>query len=383
MLRRMFAVAALYVRITARRRAVLVQMILVPLLLTYVLGKALGTEQSTGIMSVTNYDTGVLGGKLLTLLQRTSTVQVQEREELAAQESVRDGTAIAALIIPADFTSRVQAGETADIAFTGQETTSSMAARQALDLALAQFQSALAAASSTAGVTAASEQETAQLKAIAIWRDTPPVVVAADGQNVALPQGNTQSSAGLMVMFAMFFALGGGMTLLQERTGGTLRRLLVMPAERWVVLSGKLIGIFLTCVLQIGILIAAGTWFFGVDWGRSPVGLAALIPAYALTVTAFSLMLAALVRSVAQLQAISTLIVMAMSALGGAWWPLDIVPAWLRMIGQFTPTFWAIDGFQDLLTRGLGIAAILPNVAILSVFTLAFMALGVWRFRYE
>ncbi|HEU4325215.1 MAG TPA: ABC transporter permease [Roseiflexaceae bacterium] len=391
---RILSIALLYLRVTSRRRAVLVQMLLVPLLLTFVLGQALGedaTESAAVRVAVVNADTGPLGGELAGLLERAGQLRVVPADRAAALAALHDGSAEAALFIPADFSARLGAGEAPPIEYTGLSTASGPLTRQAVALALERFNSALAAAESAArtaspgGPPAADLLLRARQAALAQWRDAPPIAVAAaPGAVPAIgPSGMAHSSPGLLVMFAMFFALGGGMTLLQERDGGTLRRLLVMPCTRAELLGGKLLGIFLTSLAQMGILIAAGVLLFGVQWGQSPLGLALLVPAYALTVTAFSIALAAAVRTVAQLQAISVLLVMVLSALGGAWWPLEVVPAWLRAVGLLTPTFWAVDGFQDLITRGLGAEAVLPNIAALLAFAAAFMLLGVRRFRYE
>jgi len=76
-------------------------------------------------------------------------------------------------------------------------------------------------------------------------------------------------------------------------------------------------------------------------------------------------------------------VVLSIAALGGAWWPLDIVPDWMQVVGRFSPISWAMDGFHDIITRGLGVTAVLPEAGVLLAFTAVFLAVGVWRFRYE
>ncbi|MBS3751712.1 MAG: hypothetical protein KGY39_09440 [Anaerolineales bacterium] len=45
-----------------------------------------------------------------------------------------------------------------------------------------------------------------------------------------------------------------------------------------------------------------------------------------------------------------------------------------------SPTAWAMDGFQNLIVRGLSFQSILMPVGILSLYTLIFFGLAVWRF---
>jgi ABC-2 type transport system permease protein len=162
-----------------------------------------------------------------------------------------------------------------------------------------------------------------------------------------------------------------------------LSRLLIMPVRKVAVLTGKLSGVFVTGILQIIILIVAGAYLFSVPWGQSPLALALLILAFAFAITSLGMLMAALTRTPAQANSLNTIIVLAMASLGGAWWPLEIVPQWMQTLGRLFPTSWAMTGFHDIITRGLGVTAVLPEVAVLLAYGVLFLAIGAWRFRYE
>ena len=74
---------------------------------------------------------------------------------------------------------------------------------------------------------------------------------------------------------------------------------------------------------------------------------------------------------------------MALASLGGAWWPIEIVPTWMQKIALMLPTGWAMRGFQDIIVRGLGLQEILLEAVVLIGFGLLFLSIGIWRFRYE
>jgi ABC-2 type transport system permease protein len=95
------------------------------------------------------------------------------------------------------------------------------------------------------------------------------------------------------------------------------------------------------------------------------------------------MLVAALVKTLAQANSLPTVIVLPMAALGGAMWPIEITPLWMQRIGHLFPTAWAIDGFNDILTRGLGLPDVLLECGVLGLYGIAFLALGVWRFKYE
>jgi ABC-2 type transport system permease protein len=53
------------------------------------------------------------------------------------------------------------------------------------------------------------------------------------------------------------------------------------------------------------------------------------------------------------------------------------------IVGHVLPTAWAMEGFQNLVLRGLGLSAVLLPAGLLLAYAAAFFGLAVWRFRFE
>ena len=66
--------------------------------------------------------------------------------------------------------------------------------------------------------------------------------------------------------------------------------------------------------------------------------------------------------------------------LAGCAFPVDWLPPVLRTINVIFPQTWAMQGYQDLITRGMGFVAVLPEIAMLIGFAVVFFGLAVWRF---
>jgi ABC-2 type transport system permease protein len=219
-----------------------------------------------------------------------------------------------------------------------------------------------------------------------LW-ENPPVKVNA--QNVLQVGGKgvdpfQQNVPGYAVMFALFTMLSGGGALLREKEMGTFRRLLMAPISRASILVGKLLPTFLTVLLQMSVFFGFGHGVFGMDLGRSFVGLALVCAAVAMAATSLTILMAAFVKTEAQLSGISLLIVLAMSSLGGSWWPLEIVPDFMRTLAHvMTINAWAMDGFKDILWYGRGVKDVLPEVAVLVFISLAAFGVGLTRFRFH
>jgi ABC-2 type transport system permease protein len=74
---------------------------------------------------------------------------------------------------------------------------------------------------------------------------------------------------------------------------------------------------------------------------------------------------------------------MLFALLGGCWWPLEMFPPLMRKLAKIFPTYWAMQGFTTLLSRGGASQDVLPYVLVLLVFALVFLGIGIVFFRYE
>jgi ABC-2 type transport system permease protein len=169
---------------------------------------------------------------------------------------------------------------------------------------------------------------------------------------------------GMALLFLMYTVSYGGRSILAERSQGTLPRLLISPTFTWQVLGGKVLGIFLTGVAQVGILILASSVFFGVKWG-DPKGLVVLILATALGATGWGMLITAIARTPAQVANIGTALMLIFGILGGSFINLDQMPAYVRTLSKITPNAWGLDGFTTLALGGTLSNLIQPITALL------------------
>jgi ABC-2 type transport system permease protein len=72
-----------------------------------------------------------------------------------------------------------------------------------------------------------------------------------------------------------------------------------------------------------------------------------------------------------------------LAPLGGAWWPLEITPQFMQIIGHISPIAWAMDGFRSLIFYGGTLTDVLLPVAVLLGASLVFLVIGARYFRYE
>ena len=166
---------------------------------------------------------------------------------------------------------------------------------------------------------------------------------------------------------------------MDERTVGTFRRLLTTSTPRAAILLGKIAPYFVITLRQIVGVIVLCSLVFDINLGSDLGAFLLVAAATSATVVGLGIMIATLVRSTGQAGSIPNLIATAMTVVSGAFFPSIRVP----MLEYATPHHWAIRGFQDVMTRNLGVIGVADEVAVLLGMAALFFVIGVWRFRFE
>ncbi len=192
------------------------------------------------------------------------------------------------------------------------------------------------------------------------------------------------SMIGFSIFFSMYTMVFGIGTILNDRQYKTWQRMLISPVSKASILGGSMVVAYITGAIQIGVLILGGKYLLGIDWGDSIPGVLMIAAAFVFTVTSMGLLLSGVVKTHAQLAAITPVVLTSTSMLGGCMWPLEIVNNKLLLsLAQLTPQKWAVQGMESIATKGMGFeAAIFPTVVLLAMGIL-FFAAGVKIMKFE
>jgi len=154
------------------------------------------------------------------------------------------------------------------------------------------------------------------------------------------------SATSMAILFLMFAVTAGGRTLLAERQGGTLPRLLVSPTPALTILTGKMGGILMTGLLQLFVLWGATT-VIGAYWG-APLGVVAAIVVLVVCATGVGALISAWAENAGQAGAIGTAVTLVASAVSGTFFPRMNLPGWVQTLSLITPNAWGIEIFSAL-----------------------------------
>lgn len=180
-------------------------------------------------------------------------------------------------------------------------------------------------------------------------------------------------AAGIGVMFLLFSTSGAGGALLDEEESGTLGRLLSSRAGMRGVLAGKWIYLTLLGVAQLTVMFVWGEIAFGLPLATHLPGFAVMTLATAAAAGGFGLLLATISRSRQQLSGIATILILAMSAVGGSMFPRFLMSPTMQKIGLVTFNAWALDGYLKVFWREAPLTALWPQLLVLAALTVVFL----------
>ncbi len=191
---------------------------------------------------------------------------------------------------------------------------------------------------------------------------------------VSFPQGIIWGMTGCAAAF--------GISLVLERTRGTLIRLRVAPISRMQILAGKALACFLATITISITLLLIGAVFFGIR----PSSLAHLAAAVVCSSTAFvgiMMFLSVLGKTERSAGGIGWAALLVMSMLGGGMIPLFIMPAWMQTLSGVSPMKWAVLAIEGALWRNFSLGEMLLPCAILLGIGLISFGLGVRAFKWN
>lgn len=316
-----------------------------------------------------------------------------------AEERLTARRTLATLLLPADFAESVMAGQQVTAIYrSNEDATQSSAAFNAVSAAMQRLEGAEIARSFAQRIADASLDGDQELvdgvyeRASAAWQENPVEVVQVDANIIRDPAaqapGFRQSVPGMGTMYVMFTAFASTVVLLDERKRWTLQRLMTTPITRAQYILGKTLAIFALAMFQFAVAFGAGmllgSWA-GTPIGGDLIGLLLVMLAFAFMAAAITLLLATLVKTEQQANAVTTLLALTLAPIGGAWWSLqmEFIPDFMRQISYLSPIRYAMDGFSKLINEGASWAGVLPEIGILLAIGAVVYVIAVARFKYE
>jgi ABC-2 type transport system permease protein len=216
---------------------------------------------------------------------------------------------------------------------------------------------------------------------VALMKELFATALRAEGfENV---NGSEFAVPAMAVGFAAFGVGYAGFTFFRDHGWGTWDRLRASSASSVDIMVGKVLPNVGVTIVQLSLLFLLGGPLFGLEVRGSWLALFLLVVVVALALSAFGMLVTAVARTMNQLNAVGSVGGMAMAMLGGAWVPVASMPGWAQAVAPALPTYWAMEGFRDVILGGRGVPHVVVPVLVMAGFALLYTVIAAARFRFE
>ena len=187
--------------------------------------------------------------------------------------------------------------------------------------------------------------------------------------------------AGQMIFFAFFTGANSMLSILREDEEGTLARLFSTPTDRTNILAGKFLAVFITVIIQGLVMLVAGRFAFGINWGE-PLAVSLALLGQVVAAAGLGVLLISFVKTTKQGGPVLGGGLTMLGMLGGLF-TANIpggMPAGFNAIANFIPQGWVLKSWRMVL-GGQSVNDLLIPFAAIVVMGIVMFAIGAMKFN--
>ncbi len=200
------------------------------------------------------------------------------------------------------------------------------------------------------------------------------------GKDVKSPEA-TMLVGGWAIQFLLFALTASATALFRERDAGIFQRVLSAPVTRRDILLSKFLYGILLGLVQLVVLFFAGHLLYGIEVLPYLAPLVLVCVFAAAACTGFGMLIAAVSPTPEAARGIATFVILVMCALGGAWFPVSFMSAFIQKFSRLTVVYWSMEGFSRVLWSHASLAELGPTLGILALMAALTMGVSVWLFN--
>lgn len=182
-------------------------------------------------------------------------------------------------------------------------------------------------------------------------------------------------SIGFAVMFLMLLINQSVTVVVEDRRTQMMARVYAAPVRSLDIALGNFFGSVFIGTLQVLAMTALTRLVFGYDFGVPAWMQIVIMECFILAALGIASATAGFVRNTRQLAVINTLITTPTCMIGGCFWPLEYMPAFMQKLANFVPQKWVIEA-MSLGASGETLAGIALPLGILLLFGIILLGFG-------
>ena len=346
--------------------------LIMPIMQLFLLGYAATNDVRNVSMAVFDQDRGAAARQLLTAFRSADYFRIDYDVDSEAElrSLIDSGKVRVGLIIPPDYSDKVQGGGSGKVAFIldGSDPTVAGTALAAAKL--------IGQAHATQ-ITA--ERLMRQGRSSAL--QTPVEVLTQVWYNPDMISSYYMIPGVIaMILFALTSILTAT-AVVRERERGTIEQLIVTPIRPWELVVGKILPYVILAFVNMAEVLALGHFWFGVPVRGNLLLILALSGLFLLSSLGIGLLVSTIANTQQEAMLVVWMTLLPAIFLSGFFFPVEAMPKVLQWISLLLPLRYYLVIIRSLMLKDIGVAALWPNVVALAIFGLALMTAASLRVR--
>jgi len=183
------------------------------------------------------------------------------------------------------------------------------------------------------------------------------------------------------IVYFLTFILSA-LLLVQERTQGTLNRMLINGLRRTDIIVGYVVGYLGLAIIQAAFVLLEVLLLFKLDYSFSVIlAMGAGLFVLAVVSVLLGIFLSTFARREAQVIPFIPIVVVIPAFLSGLLADPSLLPRWAEWIGKIFPIHYGINLAKSAIAPGLDSGGVWPNLGYLTIYAVVLVIIGPLTFR--
>lgn len=187
----------------------------------------------------------------------------------------------------------------------------------------------------------------------------------------------------ILAMALMQLGVFASIPLVQQREKLILKRLNATPLPRWTLVVSNIVVRLVIAALQTALIVAIGVGVLGVQLVGSWIEIVGIVFLGAVTFVSIGYVIASFARTEEAANGMTSIVQFPLMFLSGIFFPLEIMPTWLRSVATVMPLTYLGDALRQVMVGGTPFVPLGVDVAILAGWLVVCLAISARFFRWQ
>jgi len=359
--RRVAAITRRLLQQFRRDRRTLALLFVAPIVLLGLLGYLIRGSAPVPSVGVANEDAGPVGATVAAALARSSAISTTSINSADGDAKLKDGSLAAYIVFPANFSQQAQAGTIApEVRLEGSQPGTTAPVLEALQEALI----ALATQAPGQGLHV-----------------QPKVTYLYAGPGYDTLDYFGAAFIGLVVFFLVFVVTI--VSFLNERSQGTLERLMASPLRRGEIVLGYMLGFSVLALVQSVEVLAFSLGVLKVHNSGNVALIFGIEAVMAIAAVNLGIFLSMFARTEFQAVQFIPLVIVPQFLLSGILFSVSSEPKPLQVLSDVLPLTYAVSGLRDIMLKGADLtwSSLQLDAGVVLAFVVALIVAGTATLR--